>query len=122
MSGNKLDAINTRPRVFEPELVGVDFTAEGNGNGNGTNSSIPASAPVIERLVSLLEGLTPGDKPRVPIERKLLLTLPEASAYSGVSEIRLNAAIRAGHLGARKDLGRGQRIKRTDLEEYIRSL
>jgi|SRR6185503_2882038 len=110
-------------RVFEPELVGVDFdTADGNGNGTGANTAIPASVPVIERLVSLLEGLTPGDNPRVPIERKLLLTMAEAAAYSGVSEIKLNAAIRAGHLGARKDLGRGQRIKRMDLEEYIRSL
>jgi len=48
--------------------------------------------------------------------------MAEAAAYSGVSEIKLNAAIRAGHLGARKDLGRGQRIKRMDLEKYIRSL
>jgi hypothetical protein len=110
---------NHSPKTVEPELVGVDFDP---ATSNGANSFVPASASVIERLVSLLEGLTPGDKPKVPVEKKLLLTLPEAIAYSGLSEIKLTEAIRAGNLKARKDLGRGQRIKRLDLENYIKSL
>jgi excisionase family DNA binding protein len=106
-------------QTLEAELVGVDFDSTAN---NGASSSIPTSTPVIERLISLLEGLTPGDMPKVPIESKLLLSLPEAAAYSGLSEVRLNEAIRSGKLASRRDLGRGHRIKRADLEEYIRSI
>jgi excisionase family DNA binding protein len=58
----------------------------------------------------------------VPIEKKLLLTLPEAAGYSGLSEAKLNDAIRAGKLSARKNLGKGYRIKRSDLESYVKSL
>jgi len=106
-------------RTVEADLVdGEDdsFRAE------GTTSFVPASAPVIERLILLLERLTPGDNPVVAIEKKLLLTLGEATAYSGLSEVKLNEAIRAGKLDARKDLGKGYRIKRSDIERYITSL
>ena len=106
-------------RPFEAEIVDAESHSK---NTNGANSFVPASAPVIERLLILLEGLTPSDRPRVPVEKKLLLTLAEATVYSGLSEIKLNEAIRAGKLTARQDLGRGYRIKRADIEKYIKSL
>jgi excisionase family DNA binding protein len=106
-------------KTVEAELVDVEVDAT---DAKGTNSSVPASVPVIERLLLLLESLTPSDHPKVAIEKKLLLTLAEAAVYSGLSEVKLNEAIRAGKLTARKDLGRGYRVKRSDIESYIKSL
>jgi excisionase family DNA binding protein len=106
-------------KTVEAELV------DGEGNSTdvrGATSFVPASAPVIERLILLLERLTPNEHPKVAIEKKLLLTMGEATAYSGLSEVKLNQAIRAGKLDARKDLGKGYRVKRSDIESYIKSL
>jgi excisionase family DNA binding protein len=110
--------------LFEPELVDPELVDNENGSAkhNGRNSFVPASAPVLERLLLLLEALTPSEHPRVAIERKLLLTLPEAAAYSGLSEVKLNQAIRSGKLKARKDLGKGYRLKRSDVEAFVKSI
>ena len=105
--------------TFEPELVDNE---NGSAKHNGRNSFVPASAPVLDRLLVLLEALTPSEHPRVAIERKLLLTLPEAAAYSGLSEAKLNEAIRAGKLSARKNLGKGHRLKRSDVEAFVKSI
>ncbi len=56
------------------------------------------------------------------IERKLLLTLPEAAAYSGLSEVKLNQAVRTGRLTDRKDLGKGYRLKRSEVEALVKSI
>lgn len=106
-------------KTAEAEFVDVETDPP---FGNGTNSSVSASAPLIERLLLLLEGLTPSDHPKVAIEKKLMLTLAEAAAYSGLSEARLGEAIRAEKLKARKDLGKGYRIKRADIEAFISSI
>ena len=113
-------ATRSSAKTVEAEIVEPE--AGYHGHNNGANSSIPTSAPVIERLLTLLEGLTPRGDLRVAIERKLILTLAEAAAYSGLSEARLTEAIRSDELKARKDLGRGYRIKRLDLEAYVKSL
>jgi excisionase family DNA binding protein len=105
--------------TFEPELVENE---NGSAKHNGRYSFVPASAPVLDRLILLLEALTPNGHPRVAIERKLLLTLPEAAAYSGLSEVRLNQAVRTGKLKARRDLGKGYRIKRSDIEAFVKSI
>jgi excisionase family DNA binding protein len=105
--------------TVEAELV--DFESDST-DAQETNSFVPTSAPVIERLLILLEGLTPSGRPTVALEKKLLLTIGEAAAYSGLSEVKLNKAIRAGELSARKDLGKGHRIKRSDIERYVKSL
>ncbi|WP_317112482.1 helix-turn-helix domain-containing protein [Chroococcidiopsis sp. SAG 2025] len=54
----------------------------------------------------------------VPIQHKLTLSLAEASALSGISRQRLRAAIKDGTLTAQL-IGRGYRVKRTDLEDYV---
>ena len=61
------------------------------------------------------------DRLTVPIHHKLTLSLAEASALSGVSRQRLRAAIKDGTLTA-QIIGRGYRVKRTDLEDYVDSL
>ncbi len=61
------------------------------------------------------------DRLSVPIQYKLTLSLAEASALSGISRQRLRAAIKDGTLIA-QIIGRGYRVKRTDLEDYVDSL
>jgi excisionase family DNA binding protein len=52
---------------------------------------------------------------------KKLLTLPEASALSGLSAGHLRAAIHAGNLKG-KIIGRGYKLKQADLDAYVRKL
>ena len=59
--------------------------------------------------------------PTVPTENKLLLTLAECSALTGLSRGVLRAAIDDGSLKARV-IGRGFRVKRADLETFIEQL
>ena len=61
------------------------------------------------------------DRKSVPIHHLLTLSLAEASALSGISRQRLRAAIKDGTLTA-QIIGRGYRVKRTDLEDYVDSL
>lgn len=61
------------------------------------------------------------DRLTVPIHHKLTLSLAEASALAGISRGRLREAIKDGTLTAQV-IGRGYRVKRTDLEDYIDSL
>ncbi len=57
----------------------------------------------------------------VPIEAKLLLSLLEAQALSGLSRNTLRAAIDAGKLKAKR-IGRGWKVKRRDLDSWIEKL
>ncbi|MBD2255646.1 helix-turn-helix domain-containing protein [Nostoc parmelioides] len=77
----------------------------------------------IEKLSSIIELLLgKGDnQPIVPIADKLLLTLPESQALTGLSKEVLRGAITSGELKA-KVIGKSWRIKRTDLEAYIDQL
>ena len=59
--------------------------------------------------------------PLVPVAEKLLLTLPEAQALTGLSREILRDAINTGELPA-KIIGKAWRIKRDDLEDYIDEL
>lgn len=59
------------------------------------------------------------EPPAVALDRKLWLTLPEASVYSGISSSKLRAAANEGLLRARPDGPRGALIiKRASLEEF----
>jgi excisionase family DNA binding protein len=60
------------------------------------------------------------DRLSVPIHHKLTLSLAEASALAGISRQRLRQAIKDGTLTA-QIIGRGYRVKRTDLEDYVDS-
>jgi excisionase family DNA binding protein len=55
------------------------------------------------------------------LAQKLMLTLADAAALTSLSKDHLSDAIHAGKLKARK-LGRGWKIKRDDLDLYVRKL
>jgi excisionase family DNA binding protein len=80
-----------------------------------------------ERLLAALVALRPLQLPAKPapsiadIAHKLMLTLAEAAALSNLSRNHLRQAIKTGALRAKK-IGRGWRIKRTDLDAYVSTL
>ena len=57
----------------------------------------------------------------VRTSEKLLLTLPEAARLAGLSVNYLRGAIGRGELAARK-IGRGWKVKRSELEKFIEGL
>jgi excisionase family DNA binding protein len=57
----------------------------------------------------------------VPVADKLLLKLDEASALTGLSRGILRQAIKDRKLKARI-IGRGWRVKRDDLDVYVKKL
>ena len=66
--------------------------------------------------------ITRGDKkPTVPIESKILLTLDEAQAMTGLSKGYLREAIGQENLKA-KLIGKSWRVKRSDLDEFVENL
>jgi len=80
-------------------------------------------APFGERLITALEGLqtpTAGVSP-VPVADKLTLSLVEAAQLSGLSRNHLRQAIEEKKLKARI-IGRGWRVKRDDLDAYVKKL
>ena len=74
-------------------------------------------------LISALEALRPNsaDSRSVPIADKIILTLAEASALTNLSRNHLRQAIEEKKLRARI-IGRGWRVKREDLDAYVRKL
>jgi excisionase family DNA binding protein len=78
---------------------------------------------VIEKLSGIIESLLgrSDNQPLVPIADKLLLTIAEVQALTGLSREVLRDAIAAGELKA-KVIGKGWRVKRSDLEDYIDKL
>ncbi len=77
----------------------------------------------VDKLASIIEGLLSQDnnQSKVAISDKLLLTMAEAQALTGLSREFLKDAIASGELKA-KLIGKGWRIKRSDLNEYIDKL
>jgi excisionase family DNA binding protein len=73
-----------------------------------------------EVLITTLQGIQ-KQQGEVAIEHKLMLTLAEAAALSSLSKQRLREEIKSGTLKA-QILGRGWKIKRADLETYIKKL
>lgn len=78
---------------------------------------------VIDKLSGIIELLIEkaDSHPVVPIADKLLLTIAEAQALTGLSREFLRDAIAAGELKA-KQIGKSWRVKRSDLLEYVDKL
>jgi excisionase family DNA binding protein len=74
----------------------------------------------VAAAAAILEHLQPS-KPRVPVESKPLLKLEEASILTGLSRQILREAIEAQSLKA-KIIGRAWRIKREDLDQFLKKL
>ncbi|MCA1641732.1 MAG: ankyrin repeat domain-containing protein [Acidobacteria bacterium] len=85
-----------------------------------------ASSGTLERLASALEGLRASAAPvsRVSVAdaaHKLMLSLPEAAALSGLSRRHLCEAMKKGTLKSLRT-GKGWRIKRAKLDAYVKQL
>lgn len=78
---------------------------------------------VIDKLSGIIESLLgkADTQPIVPIADKLLLTIAEAQALTGLSREFLRDAINTGDLKA-KVIGKSWRVKRSDLEQYVDKL
>jgi excisionase family DNA binding protein len=75
-------------------------------------------------VASLVEAMTSREESRsasVRVSEKLLLTVNDCRLLTGLSEQSLREAIHAGKLKA-KIIGRGYKVKRTDLDEFINKL
>ncbi len=86
-------------------------------------TTIPQEALAIrndDRLITILEAFRPPQKPTVPIESKLTLNLIEASALAGLSRRQLLIAIKEKKLKGRI-IGKGWRMKRADLDLFIKN-
>ncbi len=57
------------------------------------------------------------------LAQKLLLSIPEAAALSGVPAAKLRSAVNAGSLRTVKSVGRGLgKVRRADLDAYVKKL
>jgi excisionase family DNA binding protein len=80
-----------------------------------------------ERFIAALEALSKGPEQTrtglvaATVGEKVMLTLADASALSSLSTDYLRKAIRAGKLKG-KIIGKGFKIKRSDLDAYVRKL
>lgn len=59
-----------------------------------------------------------SSRPQVLVAEKLVLSLDEAQALTGISKAHLRAAIAGGGLRAQR-IGRGWKMRRVDLEKYL---
>jgi excisionase family DNA binding protein len=79
-----------------------------------------APLQLLERLADAITSRE-GKSAPVPVADKLTLSLAEASALSGLSRNHLREAIGEKKLKARI-IGRGWRVKRIDLNAYVKRL
>jgi excisionase family DNA binding protein len=75
-------------------------------------------------VAQLIEALGSREEPRsesVRVSEKVLLNLSDCRLLTGLSDATLRGAIRAGVLKA-KVIGRGYKVKRQDLDDYVNNL
>jgi excisionase family DNA binding protein len=73
------------------------------------------------RYAAVLDAVEAHRRPRAELSDKLLLTLPECQALTGLSRGVLRAAIENGALPA-EQIGRAWRVKRSELGQWIETL
>jgi len=86
-----------------------------------TGGSPEALALLVREVASATVSALRADAAAVPLADKLTLSLSEAARLSGLSRNHLRAAIEDKKLKARI-IGRGWRVKRDDLDLYVRKL
>ena len=91
----------------------------GEGNPMGDGASDFAFALV--QAIAQMQPHADAGPVATPPSQKLLLSLGEAQSYSGLSRANLMDAIHGETLAAQK-IGRGWKIKRRDLENYVEAL
>ena len=95
---------------------------------SASDASLALSSPMppqMEHLLSALAALSTARpqiaQAEVPIQHKLFLSLDEAQALTGLSRGVLREAIKTNELPA-KIIGRGWRIRRTDLDTFAQNM
>ena len=75
-------------------------------------------------VAQLVEAMANREQPRnepIRVSEKILLTVNDCRLLTGLSEQTLRDAIHAGELKA-KVIGRGWKVKRQDLDDFIKKL
>jgi len=100
-----------------------DGRDKGDTAGKSTALAIPrfSKSESLAEFVAAIEQARMQARPFAPLEAKLTLSLSEASALSGLSRNHLRQAIEDKKLKARI-IGRGWRVKREDLDAYVKKL
>jgi excisionase family DNA binding protein len=103
------------------------FSSSNDSAAQDSLSLIPTKADNIDRQNQTLEFLEvfktalTNQTVTVPIADKVLLTVRDCQLLTGLSEQTIRDAIRAGTLKG-KVIGRGYKVKRSDLNAFIDSL
>lgn len=111
-----------RPAV-EPSNPDNSATSDTANARLSSNSSMQPERALEEGLSAILSALLERQSQRIqtPAQHKLLLTLSEAQALTGLSRAMLREAISKGTLKA-QIIGKSWRVKRSDLERYVEKL
>ncbi len=123
---SSLERVVFRPAVQRMETPQNSAETAIATQGDGA-LSVMSQASQMEAFARFIVEAVQSQKPETSapslsdLSAKLLLTLPEAQALTGLSRGVLRAAIADGSLSARR-IGRAFRIKRGDLESYVEKL
>jgi excisionase family DNA binding protein len=104
--------------ILEPPTVSSGAIATRADNSDSRMSRAVAFN-FLERLSTLASAAK--IQPQANVGEKIMLTLADAAALSSLSEHHLREAVKTGKLRGRV-IGRGYKIKRTDLDAYIKKL
>jgi excisionase family DNA binding protein len=122
-TGKQADFARDAVERLKAELESVDTQLEGpNRRATGLVASSDAA-----RLLAALEAIASREQTRAGLVaaaglgEKIMLTLADAAALSSLSTGHLREAVRAGQLKG-KIIGRGWKIKRADLDLYVKKL
>jgi excisionase family DNA binding protein len=108
----------SRPQAARPVLMPSEASGERALIATRPDNSDGRAALLSELLTRLVSV---EERQVAPAADKLLLNLKEVRALTGLSEQFLREAIHAGRLKG-KILGRGYKVKRADLEAFVKRL
>lgn len=111
------------PAVHRPAVERPKASPANESSGQALITTKPDQS-LAEFVEIFREAFNSARRPPVSIAEiahKTMLTLPEAAALTSLSRNHLRAAISEGKLKARI-IGKGWRVKRTDLDAYVRKL
>jgi excisionase family DNA binding protein len=115
------DELDRKRGIVRPAVAPETSESRELMRGYGSEHSGDVSLALLGRLVEAMQGASGKARPSVAVESKLTLKLDEAAAVSGLSRGMLREAVTAGKLKA-KIIGRAWRVKRADLEAYVKKL
>jgi excisionase family DNA binding protein len=114
----KLKAELDAKRAPRPSVVREDGEASAMVRGSASDASGLVSGAFFGRLAEALQGKQTA---AASVGEKIMLTLNDASVLTSLSANHLREAIKAKRLKARI-IGRGYKVKRVDLDAYIKKL